>query len=116
GSSVGAPDRIARVIEIVRGRLPRSPVVVVSAFRGVTDELLELGREALDGDVGRLEAVGHRHRDAARALGVDASPLEPLLAELAELARGVSLLKELTPRTLDRLAGFGERLSARIVA
>lgn len=116
GSSVGAPDRIARVVEIVRGRLPREPVVVVSAFRGVTDDLLALGREALGGDLGRLEAVAKRHRDAARELGVDAAPLEPLLTELGELARGVSLLKELTPRTLDRLAGYGERLSARIVA
>lgn len=116
GSSVGAPDRIARVIEIVRGRLPRKPVVVVSSFRGVTDDLLALGREALKGDLSRLDAVGRRHRDAAKALGVDSAPLEPLLAELAELARGVSLLKELTPRTLDRLAGCGERLSARIVA
>jgi aspartate kinase len=116
GSSVGAPEKIARVIEIVRGRLARKPVVVVSAFRGVTDDLLELGREALDGNLGRLDAIGRRHRDAARDLGVDASPLEPLLAELSELARGVSLLKELTPRTLDRLAGFGERLSARLVA
>ncbi|MBI2387565.1 MAG: aspartate kinase [Elusimicrobia bacterium] len=116
GSSVGAPDRIARVIEIVRGRLARKPVVVVSAFRGVTDDLLALGREALGGNIGRLDLVGKRHRDAARDLGVDPAPLEPLLAELAELARGVSLLKELTPRTLDRLAGCGERLSARIVA
>lgn len=116
GSSVGAPERIARVIDIVRGRLARRPVVVVSAFRGVTDELLSLGREALGGDDGRLAAVAGRHRDAARALGVDASPLEPLLAELAELTHGISLLKELTPRTLDRLASFGERLSSRIVA
>jgi len=116
GSSVGAPDRIGRVIEIVRGRLPRRPVVVVSAFRGVTDDLLALGKEAMDGNLGRLETVGKRHRDAARDLGVDGAALEPLLAELAELARGVALLKELTPRTLDRLAGFGERLSVRVVA
>ncbi len=116
GSSVGAPDRIGRVLDIVRGRLPRRPVVVVSAFRGVTDELLELGREALTGNLSRLETVGRRHRDAALALGVDAAPIEPLLVELAEVARGVSLLKELTPRTLDRLAGYGERLSVRIVA
>jgi aspartate kinase len=116
GSSVGAPDRVARVVEIVRGRLPRKPVVVVSAFRGVTDDLLALGREALGGSLGRLDGIAARHRDAARELGVDAAPLEPLLAELAELARGVSLLKELTPRTLDRLAGYGERLAVRVVA
>ncbi|MDX6769375.1 MAG: aspartate kinase [Elusimicrobiota bacterium] len=116
GSSVGAPDRVKRVVAIIKGRLTRKPVVVVSAFRGVTDDLLELGREALRGDLSRLAAVEARHRDAARELGVDAAAVEPLFAELAELARGVSLLKELTPRTLDRLAGYGERLSVRRVA
>lgn len=116
GSSVGAPDRIARVVEIVRGRLPRKPVVVLSAFRGVTDDLLELGREALGADLSRLKSIEARHREAAAALGVDFAPVEPLLAELGELTRGVSLLKELTPRTLDRLAGFGERLCVRLVA
>ena len=116
GSSVGAPERIARVVAIIKGRLPRKPVVVVSAFRGVTDELLELGRDALKGDVSRLAALEKRHRDAARELGVDAAPIEPLMKELAELVDGVSLLKELTPRTLDRLAGYGERLSVRLFA
>jgi aspartate kinase len=116
GSSVGAPDRIARVVDIVKGRLKRRPVIVVSAFRGVTDELLELGRDALKGDLSRIPALEKRHRETAAALGVDAAPIEPLIQELGELARGVSLLKELTPRTLDRLAGYGERLSVRLVA
>lgn len=116
GSSVGAPERIGRVAEIVKGRLDREPVLVVSAFRGVTDELLELGRDALRGDLSRLAGLEKRHRDTAAALGVDYGPCEPLLQELHELARGVSLLKELTPRTLDRLAGYGERLSVRLVA
>ena len=38
------------------------------------------------------------------------------LAELTELSRGISLLKELTPRTLDRVASFGERFSVRLIA
>jgi aspartate kinase len=116
GSSVGAPERIAAVVAIVKGRLARKPVLVVSAFRGVTDELLELGRDALKGDLSRLAALEKRHRETAASLGVDFAPLGPLLRELDELARGVSLLHELTPRTLDRLAGYGERLSVRLVA
>lgn len=116
GSSVNGPDRVARVTEIVRSRLDRKPVVVVSAFRGATDDLLALAREAARGDLSRLDALAARHREAAAALGVDAAPLEPLFEELEALARGVSLLHELTPRTLDRVASFGERLSVRLVA
>lgn len=50
GSSVGAPDRIGRVIEIVRGRLARKPVVVVTGFIGRTrgGELTTLGRNGSD--------------------------------------------------------------------
>lgn len=116
GSSVAGADKIARVLEIVKGRLPRKPVLVASAFRGVTDDLLALAKEALKGDLSKLAQIEKRHREAARELGVEAAPLEPLFEELSALARGVSLLGELTPRTLDRVAGFGERLSTRLIA
>ncbi|HXT01300.1 MAG TPA: aspartate kinase [Elusimicrobiota bacterium] len=116
GSSVAGAEKIARVAGIVRGRLGRKPVLVVSAFRGTTDDLLALARESLTGNVSRLDEIAGRHREAAAELGVDSKPLEPLFEELAALARGISLLKELTPRTLDRVASFGERLSARLIA
>jgi aspartate kinase len=116
GSSVAGAEKIARVAGIVRGRLTRKPVLVVSAFRGTTDDLLALAREALTGDVSKLDAIAARHRQAAAELGVDFEPLAPLIEELAALARGISLLKELTPRTLDRVASFGERLSSRLIA
>jgi len=116
GTSVAGAERIARVVEIVRARLGRKPVLVVSAFRGVTDELLTLAWESLDGNLARADAIAARHRDAAKELGVDAAAIEPLLEELRALARGIALIRELTPRTLDRAASFGERLSARLIA
>lgn len=116
GSSVAGADKIARVVAIVKAKRAEKPVLVVSAFRGVTDELLALAQDALKGDLGRLDALEKRHRDAAAELGTDFAPLAPLFAELRELARGISLLKELTPRTLDRVASFGERFSVRLIA
>jgi len=116
GSSVAGAEKIRRVAGIVRGRLARKPVLVVSAFRGVTDDLLALARESLTGDRARIDALARRHREAAAELGVDPAPLEPLFEELAALARGISLIRELTPRTLDRVASFGERFSVRLVA
>ena len=116
GSSVAGANKIARVVAIVKSKRADKPVLVVSAFRGVTDELLALAKDALKGDLGRLDAIEKRHRDAAAELGTDFAPLVPLFAELRELARGISLLKELTPRTLDRVASFGERFSVRLVA
>lgn len=116
GSSVAGAEKISRVAAIVKGRLKDKPVLVVSALRGVTDDLLALGPEALKDDLSRISVIEKRHKEAAKELGVDFAPLEPLFAELRELARGVELLRELTPRTIDRLASFGERLSVRLVA
>lgn len=116
GSSVSDAGRIRAAGEIVRGRLGRRPVVVVSAFRGVTDELLGLAKDALRGDLSRLKGLRKRHEDTAAELGVDFAPCRPLFDELESLAKGVALLKELTPRTLDHAASFGERLSCRLIA
>ncbi|HZN63057.1 MAG TPA: aspartate kinase [Planctomycetota bacterium] len=116
GSSVSDGPRIRGVIEIVRSRLDRKPVVVASAFRGVTDDLFAAAEEALTGKEGLLEKVRARHQSVIADLGLPADLVHEVLAELAVLLKGISLVKELTPRTLDYVVSFGERLSTRIMA
>src|SRR5690242_14614421 len=93
GSSVGGADKIRRVREIVAARSKKTPVLIVSAFRGVTDELLELAREACQGRKPALTGLKKRHAEAAEELGVPLAPLEPLFDELNDLLKGISLLK-----------------------
>lgn len=116
GSSVSNAEKIRQVIEIVRGRLPRKPLVIVSAFRGVTDDLFKLGEQAVLGSSPSVEPIRKRHLEAIRELGVDPALVEPLLGELEALLKGISLVKELSPRSLDYIVSFGERLSSRIIA
>ncbi len=116
GSSVANADRIRGVVEIVKARLERRPIVVASAFRGVTDDLFKLAEDALRGNDALLERVKTRHYECAQELGVDAAILKDNLAELTVLLKGISLVKELTPRTLDYVVSFGERLSTRLIA
>lgn len=116
GSSVSDGARIRNVIEIVRSRLDRKPVVVASAFRGVTDDLFAAAEEALTGKDGLLDKVRARHQSVIADLGLPADLVKEVLAELAVLLKGISLVKELTPRTLDYVVSFGERLSTRIIA
>jgi len=116
GSSVSDGPRIRGVIEIVRSRLDRKPVVVASACRGVTDDLFAAAEEALTGKEGLLEKVRARHQSVIADLGLPADLVHEVLAELAVLLKGISLVKELTPRTLDYVVSFGERLSTRIMA
>ena len=116
GSSVSDGPRIRNVIEIVRSRLDRTPVVVASAFRGVTDDLFAAAEEALSGKDGHFDKIRDRHEAVLADLGLSRDLVKDVLAELAVLLKGISLVKELTPRTLDYVVSFGERLSTRIIA
>ncbi|MDR0409741.1 MAG: aspartate kinase [Spirochaetaceae bacterium] len=123
GSSLADTERIRRVTEIVRARLDRKPVVVLSAMGDTTDFILEAAQKAIDkGPVSvefSLEKISETHLTASKELGLSASLtpcLRDLLSELGSLLAGVSLTKELTARTRDCLVSFGERLSVRVAA
>ena len=125
GTSVGDADAISRVAEIVRGRLDRAPIVVVSAMAGATNELLALAEQASRGHlIGALRAVeGLRERHLAAAtslLGPSddaevASELSATFDELASLAEALHTLGHITPRSLDAVGAMGEQLSAPLV-
>jgi len=126
GTSVGDANAILRVCEIVRGRLPQRPVVVVSSISKVTDQLLKMGRAAGSGDrktaLTLARELRERHYNTAGELLGTAlftqfhSDLGTEFEELEELLRGISAVGELTPRTTDHVASFGEVLSSKLVA
>jgi len=127
GSSLSGADRILHAARLVReAASDASVVVVVSAMKGVTDNLLAIAA-ALEGGRGEqaLRAAEHLlyvHFDVLRELRLD-----PFAAE--EVARDLRLLgKDLSHDVLDkhcgaalasqafydRLASYGERFSARL--
>ena len=125
GSSVATPDRIRSVIEIVKPCLAEKVAVVFSAFGGVTDELITISTLALEGDEQynqKADVLEKRHLQAVREL-ISIQKQSSILAqvkikmnELEDVLHGVYLVKERTPRTLDYVMSFGERLSAYIIA
>ncbi|MDR0539183.1 MAG: aspartate kinase [Spirochaetaceae bacterium] len=123
GSSVATGERVQKVIEIVRANLVKKPALVLSAMGDTTDYLLEAAEKALvAGPVTvekSLEKITAVHLDAFRALDLGKNfddELGGLLADLGALLAGISLIKELSPRSKDFLVSFGERLSVRITA
>jgi aspartokinase/homoserine dehydrogenase 1 len=126
GSSVGSADAIRLVVGIVRRSLDEqgAAAVVVSAFAGVTDELLAMARSAARDEpfAPRHAALERRHTDVARALLPAAARdavvehIERQCHSLRELLCGAALTGELSPRLQDAILSFGERLSAYIVA
>jgi bifunctional aspartokinase / homoserine dehydrogenase 1 len=71
GSSVATPQRIESVIDIVKPYLNGDTAVVFSAFGGVTDVLIQLSNQALEGNLEyktKLAEIEKRHLEAVRAL------------------------------------------------
>ena len=129
GTSLESPERIRAVINIVRDQEPVSElVVVVSAMSGVTDDLTEAARVAAS-SISELTTYSNtcasieaRQRAAVKEL-VDPTEapaligrIERRLEELTDLLHGVSLVRECSPRSLDQISSYGERLSADLVA
>lgn len=126
GSSVSTPERIKSVIEIAKMYVAREQIALVfSAFGGITDLLIQLSELALTGDksyLHQLEQIEKRHLEAVRAL-IDIQKQSSVIAdvkitinELQDILHGLFLVKERTPRSMDYIMSFGERLSAHIIA
>lgn len=125
GSSVADADCLRQVAALVETALPQAPLVVLSAMGRTTNALFEAAAQAERGDLeGALATLGRiREHHAATAADLCSTPpadleadLEADFQELELRLRGVALLRELSPRSLDAIAAFGERLSTRIFA
>ncbi len=126
GTSVEDALAINRAASIVCNRREKRPVVVVSAMAKITDQLLAMSQAAGRGDVTTAlelsRGIRERHYKTASEL-IGPEEFSTLRAEmetdfnaLDDLLRGVSAVGELTPRTLDNVAGVGERMSSKLVA
>ena len=129
GTSVEDAAAIERAAAIVAGRVAsgKKPVVVVSAMAKVTDQLLRAATAAAEGDRTGALAISSRlrarHRDTSAELVKDEAAVAALIHlidgkfdALDEVLRGLSAIRELTPRISDQIVSYGERLSSRIVA
>ena len=129
GASLADATGVQHAARIVVSHRPTPQVVVVSAMAGVTDALLDCAMRASRGTAGAKEVraaaaqLRARHVEAARALVPRGAQLDELaaaidaaFAELEQLAGGLGVLRELTPRTVDYLVARGERLSAQLFA
>lgn len=127
---MGSPDAIKNVLDIVssesnKGEKSSISVVVVSAFRGVTDQLFQVSEMASAGDMtyrDLLVDMEDRHLKTIRDLFPAKNQSDVITRfkitynELEDVLQGVSLTRELTPKTLDFVTGFGERFSATIIS
>lgn len=115
GTSVADRKQIDKVARIIQSRSDQPQLVVSSAHMGVTSQLLESALEAAKGNLDIVKALA-RQKQICQELGCPDACLRPLYDELSALLKGISLVRELSVRTLDYVASFGERMSVRAIA
>lgn len=124
GSSIGSAEIIQQAKSIIESQ-KESCIVVVSAFKGVTDQLIKLANLAMLHDSAyqnELITLKERHSTVISEVvdkssqGKVSENVNSLFAELEDVLKGIYLLRELSPKTLDYVLSFGERLSAFIIA
>ena len=122
---MATPERIKLVMSIVKEYPLNSLAVVFSAFGGVTDQLIGLSKMALEGDIKYKQIISEllqRHLDAVTQLIPDEyqvdiiSQVKLRFEKLENVTYGIYLVRERTPRTLDYIMSFGERLIAFIIS
>lgn len=129
GTSVGSSDAIASTVNIIKDFLAQGHevLVVVSAMSGVTDLLLQSANAAVQSDKWSYtninEEIQQKHHDVIMTLIKSTDEQDAILTEVnrllqshMELCEAVNILHEATPRILDSIVSFGERLSSRVIA
>lgn len=126
GTSVESAAAITRVAGIVRSRLDRQPLVVVSAMGKTTNRLLAAADQAAAGNLADALCAAQELRDFHRAELVSLLPetqhstLDALLdrefASLEATLQALSQAGAVTPALWDEAASHGERLSSALVA
>ena len=124
GTSVGSVSAILSVKNIVEAE--KEPViVVVSALSGVTDELYNITNLAAKGDqtyLNGFERLVQHHEEIIEGVVLDQNKLLVLekirnqFADLANILKGVCLIKDVSTKISDTIVAYGEVLSSYIVA
>ena len=121
GSSVNTPERIKHVVQLIVSEHPCA--VVVSAFGGVTDQLIQLMEIAEKGIPFKdeLDSLIDRHIQTINTLQIHThkdeltQTIRGIEMELKKSLKTISGKKECTPRLNDLVLSVGERLSANII-
>ena len=126
GTSCGSVESISEVINIIKSKTANNErfAVVFSAMGGLTNQLIEIGELAVKADDGYfdlLKTAEERHFEVVRKLieikgqsRVFAN-IRTLFNELEDVLKGISLIKELSTRSMDLILSFGERLSTTLI-
>lgn len=127
GTSTKDAAAMLNVTEIVKSNTSKNPVVVISAIAQATNQLEHMGSLSKSNKVSEAKEILKnfidRHLTIVETAGLKPDTQKKLRTEInsykeeiEEIIKGVSILRELTPQTLDRFYSYGELLSSYIIS
>ena len=129
GSLLDSETKLKNIVNIVKTyySLNNEIVIIISALDGVTDRILDVCNHIKEHDKNSLlfflNEIEKIHSKLAEKLTIDPNEklellklITNLINEFKDILIGVSIMKEVTPKTKDYLLSFGERLSTPIVS
>lgn len=127
GTSTKDASAMLNVTEIVKSHLYKKPIVVISAIAQATNMLEFIANSAKEGFVEKSNDILNQFVEKHNKIIEEAiknqdikiqlyNQITQYKKELSELINGVAILRELTPKTLDRFYSYGELLSSLIIS
>jgi aspartate kinase len=128
GTSISTAKNIKSVAKFIHSLSKKNQVTVVcSAINDVTDQLLDISEFIQRGNKDSANSLMLKIIKEHKQIAKDSvsnqkirkklfEKLDANLSELEGLLHGMILLGEVTPRSLDYLISFGERLSIEIIS
>ena len=128
GTSISTSKDIQAVAKYINQSSKKDQIVVVcSAVSGTTDDLIEISESIKKENKSKAEQLAskiiNRHKQLAKQT-IKKSDLQKKIvlkldqdfSELLALIDGMVLLGEVTPRSMDYLISFGERLAMKLIS
>lgn len=119
GSCLSSEEGIRRTIELVKKWKRERLILVVSALKGITDEILTQADNALTGkfDLEKIKKLHYKFlRDIKNPIKEETKKrIDSLLDELEESLLNITKLKILSLEDRDNIIAYGEKLSTEIV-
>ncbi len=129
GTSVGSVDALQRaaVLVVEQSHQWDRMVIVVSAMSGITDTLLKSAKSAIEADehiygplIKEIQNRHHQTIDELLQSDIERTAIKMVvdkyISELTAFCHSIHILGEVTPRGLDAISSFGERMNARLFA
>jgi len=124
GTSVGSVNSILTIKKIVESA-DEPVIVVVSAVGGVTDLLIKTSKLAAASNLDYQEAfqtIRDKHHELLKGLFQGKSlervqrGVNQMFDELANIFKGVSLIRDFSEKTSNAIVSYGERLSSYMIS